>query len=191
MKILQLLQKNLILSIPVFMIAGIFYGYFYDATILKSAILPFTFLMVYPMMVNLNLKKVFTKGDTKLQFITQVINFLIIPFLGLLIGKIFFTDSPFIVLGILLTSLLPTSGMTISWTGFAKGNMPSAVKMTIIGLIMGSIFAPFYLKVLVGTSIEIPLLKVFKQIAIIVFLPMILGYITQRFLIWKYGMAKY
>lgn len=191
MQILQLLQKNLIWSIPISMIAGILYGDFYDSTILKSAILPFTFLMVYPMMVNLNLKKVFTKGDTKLQAITQFINFAIIPFLGLFIGKIFFADSPFIILGLLLASLLPTSGMTISWTGFAKGNVPAAVKMTVIGLIMGSILAPFYLQFFVGATIKIPLLKVFQQIALIVFLPMILGYATQQFLIWKYGMAKY
>jgi len=191
MRILQLLQKNLVWSIPAFMLAGIFYGNFYDSAILKSAILPFTFLMVYPMMVNLNLKKVFSKGDAKLQIVTQIINFAIIPFLGLLIGKTFFADSPFIVLGLLLTSLLPTSGMTISWTGFAKGNMPAAVKMTVIGLILGSVLAPFYLQILVGTTIEIPLLKVFQQIAIIVFLPMVLGYTTQQFLIWKYGTAKY
>jgi len=191
MRLLGLLQKNLILSIPVFMIAGIVYGNFYDSLILKSLILPFTFLMVYPMMVNLNLKEVFTKGDTKLQIVTQIINFTITPFLGLLIGKLFFSNSPLIVLGLLLTCLLPTSGMTISWTGFAKGNMSAAVKMTVIGLILGSILAPFYLQILVGTSIEIPLLKVFKQIAIIVFLPMVLGYATQQFLIWKYGIEKY
>lgn len=191
MKILQLLQKNLVWSIPTFMIAGILYGNFYNPAVLKSAILPFTFLMVYPMMVNLNLKKVFTKGDIKLQVVTQIINFVIIPFLGLLIGKMFFADSPFTILGLLLTSLLPTSGMTISWTGFAKGNMPAAVKMTVVGLILGSILAPFYLQILVGATIEIPLSKVFQQIAIIVFLPMVLGYITQQLLIWKYGMAKY
>ena len=191
MKILKLLQKNLIWSIPTFMIAGILYGSFYTPTALKAGILPFTFLMVYPMMVNLNLKKVFAKGDGKLQLITQIINFAVIPFLGLLIGKIFFADSPLIILGLLLTSLLPTSGMTISWTGFAKGNMPAAVKMTVIGLILGSVLAPFYLQILVGASIEIPLLKVFQQIAIIVFLPMVLGYLTQQFLIKKYGQAKY
>ena len=191
MKILQLFQKNLVWSIPIFMLAGVAYGNFYNPIVLKSVILPFTFLMVYPMMVNLNLKKVFSKGDEKLQIVTQIINFAIIPFLGLLIGKIFFVNSPFIILGLLLTSLLPTSGMTISWTGFAKGNMPAAVKMTVIGLILGSVLAPFYLQVLVGQSVEIPLLQVFKQIAIIVFLPMVLGYATQQFLIWKYSMAKY
>ena len=35
---------------------------------------------------------------------------------------------------LLLAGLVPTSGMTISWTGFAKGNVAAAVKMTVIGL---------------------------------------------------------
>jgi len=191
MKILEVLQKNLVWSIPFFMIAGIFYGNLYEAKTLQVGIIPFTFLMVYPMMVNLDIKKIFSKGDFKLQFVTQIVNFSVIPFLGFLIGKMFFAESPYIVLGLLLTSLLPTSGMTISWTGFAKGNMSAAVKMTIIGLILGSILSPFYLQALVGQSIEIPLLRVFQQIAFIVFLPMVLGYATQQFLIWKYGEAKY
>ena len=191
MNFLRFLQKKLVWSIPGFMVAGMAYGQFFDPTGLKSAIIPFTFLMVYPMMVNLNFKKVITGGDTKVQLTAQLINFGVIPFLGLFIGRTFFYDSPFIILGLLLTSLLPTSGMTISWTGFAKGNMPAAVKMTVIGLILGSILSPFYLQVLAGTSIDIPLLGVFKQIVIIVFLPMVLGFFTQQFLLKRYGVARY
>lgn len=173
------------------MILGITFGYFYNPSFLKVLIIPLTFLMVYPMMVNLQLKKVFSKGDTKVQVVTQLINFAIIPFLAFGIGKMFFQDSPLIALGLLLAALLPTSGMTISWTGFAKGNLNAAIKMTVIGLVAGSLATPLYAKWLMGTVIEIPLISVFKQIAFIVFLPMIAGYATQRFIIWKYGEAKY
>ncbi|MBK8807045.1 MAG: bile acid:sodium symporter [Bacteroidales bacterium] len=191
MKTLQFLQQKLVWSIPVFMILGIVYGANFDAQVLKPLILPLTFVMVYPMMVNLNFKQLLAKGGMKVQIVTQVINFLIIPFLGLLLGKLFFADSPFIILGLLLTALLPTSGMTISWTGFAKGNMPAAVKMTIVGLILGSVLTPLYLQLFLGANINIPLGKVFQQIIIVVFLPMVFGYATQQFLIKKYGMAKY
>lgn len=190
-KRLSFLQKNLVYSIPAFMILGIVFGYFYDASFLKILILPLTFFMVYPMMVNLQIKKVFSKGDSKVQVVTQIINFAIIPFLAFGLGKIFFQDKPLIALGLLLAALLPTSGMTISWTGFAKGNLNAAIKMTVIGLVAGSLATPFYAKWLMGTVIEIPLFDVFKQIALIVFLPMIAGYVTQRFIIWKYGEAKY
>ncbi len=190
-KRISYLQKNLVYSIPIFMILGIVFGYIYDPSFLKILIMPLTFLMVYPMMVNLQIKKVFSKGDTKLQLVAQLINFAIIPFAAFGIGKMFFADQPLVALGLLLASLLPTSGMTISWTGFAKGNLNSAIKMTVIGLIVGSLATPLYAKWLMGAVVEIPLASVFMQIALIVFLPMIAGYLTQKFIIWKYGEAKY
>jgi len=122
-------------------------------------------------------------GDTKAQILTQVINFGIIPFLAYFLGLIFFKDSPYMALGLLLTGLVPTSGMTISWTGFAKGNLEAAVKMTIIGLTFGSIATQFYVKFLMGTTIKIDFLKVMQQIIIIVFVPMIAGFLTRKALV--------
>ncbi|WP_421902033.1 arsenic resistance protein [Maridesulfovibrio sp.] len=189
--ILQKITKNLILAIPVMMIAGFIYGLSFDPAWLKSMIIPFTFLMVYPMMVTLKVKKVFEGGDGKAQLLTQLINFGIVPFVAFGFGMYFFADKPYMALGLLLAGLVPTSGMTISWTGFAKGNMSAAVKMTVVGLIAGSLLTPFFVKMLMGASIEINLMAVFKQIVFIVFLPMVLGFLTQRFLVNRYGQAEF
>ena len=186
-KLLSSITKNLILAIPIMMIAGFILGVNIDASPLKSLIIPFTFLMVYPMMVNLKIKKVLEGGDLKAQVLTQLINFGIIPFAAFGLGLIFFQGQPYMALGMLLAGLVPTSGMTISWTGFARGNMASAVKMTVIGLTLGSLATPFYVKALLGTSIEVNMLAVFKQIVIIVFIPMLAGFLTQQGLIKKYG----
>lgn len=185
------LQKHLVWSIPASMILGVLFGYTFNSAPLRDAIIPLTFVMVYPMMVTLNIKEVFSGGDAKVQIITQFMNFVVIPFIGLTIGRLFFAQQPLIILGLLLTSLLPTSGMTISWTGFAKGNMPAAVKMTVIGLVLGSLAAPVYLKWLMGTVVDIPLGQVFQQIVVIIFLPMVAGYTTQRILVWKFGKERY
>ncbi|MBM7855157.1 ACR3 family arsenite efflux pump ArsB [Desulfohalotomaculum tongense] len=190
-KIISVLQKNLTWSIPLFMLLGILSGYFYDPSILKAAIIPFTFLMVYPMMVNLKIEELFSVGNIKLNITAQIINFIIIPFVGFGMGKLFFPQNPVFILGFLITSLLPTSGMTISWTGFAKGDVPAAIKLTVIGLVLGSILTPFYLQFLMGTVIKIPLMDVFKNILLVVFIPMIAGYATQRFIIQKYGKERY
>ena len=184
-------QKNLILVIPLMMVAGFVFGVSADAGFLKTLIIPLTFLMVYPMMVNLQLRKVFEGGDLKVQIAAQSVNFLVIPLIAYGIAMTFFSDSPYLALGLLLAGLLPTSGMTISWTGMAKGNLEAAVKMTVIGLLLGSILAPLYIKVLMGASIEINIVSIFKQIALIVLLPLILGNITQRWIVKKYGMKRY
>ena len=44
---------------------------------------------------------------------------------------------------------------------------------------------------LIGAAIEIPLAKIFQQVAQVVFLPMILGYATQRLIVRKFGETGY
>ncbi|MEN7973988.1 MAG: bile acid:sodium symporter [Verrucomicrobiota bacterium] len=191
LNLIRKIQKRLIVAIPLTMLLGFAAGLAWNPSSLKQLIVPLTFLMVYPMMVNLQLKKVVEGGDGKVQLVTQLLNFTIIPLFAFGLGKLAFPDSPYIALGLLLASLLPTSGMTISWTGMANGNMAAAVKMTVFGLIIGSVLTPIYIKGLMGTVIEIPMVKIFKQIMVVVVLPLVLGNLTQRFLIKHYGMAHY
>jgi len=172
LKRIRFVQKNLSFVIPLMMLAGFLTGQACDVSVLKKLILPLTFLMVYPMMINLPLRKIAERGDLNVQLVTQAMNFTVIPLMAFGIGKIAFPDSPYIALGLLLAGLLPTSGMTISWTGMAQGNMAAAVKMTVFGLLLGSFLAPLYIQGLMGTVIEIPMIGIFKQILIVVVLPL-------------------
>ncbi len=70
-KLLQQISKHLIIAIPVMMLLGFLFGMTWDAKFLKSLIIPFTFLMVYPMMANLKIKKVFEGRDVKAQIWTR------------------------------------------------------------------------------------------------------------------------
>ncbi len=193
-KILMKINKNLVYAIPLFMVGGFLFGGGVDETIarkMKLMIIPLTFLMVYPMMVTLNIKHLKQGLKPKLQGTAQFINFGIIPFIAFFLGTMFFPEQPYMALGLLLASLLPTSGMTISWTGFAKGNMGAAINMTVIGLTLGSLATPLYVSWLMGATVEVNFLKVIQQIAIIVFLPMALGYITRQYLLKKYTMPEF
>ncbi|MFW5837359.1 MAG: arsenic resistance protein [Desulfovibrionaceae bacterium] len=183
--------KNLVLAIPAMMAAGLAAGLAFDASPLKALIVPLTFLMVYPMMVTLRAAEVLRGGDAKAQILTQALNFGAIPFLAFGLGQAFFPGNPYLCLGLLLAGLVPTSGMTISWTGFAKGNLAAAVKMTVIGLVLGSLATPFYVQILLGAKIPMELAAVFQQIGLIVFLPMLAGQLTRRLLVRRYGAAEF
>jgi ACR3 family arsenite transporter len=195
LKLLSFVQKNLSWTIPISMILGLIYGYLFDASSLKQFIIPVTFIMVYPMMVTLNVKSVLKGQDYKLQLVTQIINFIFIPLIVFFIGKLFLTGpNPKYALwavGLFLIGVLPTSGMTISWTGFAKGNKEAAIKMVVFGLVIGSLAAPIFTKIFMGATIEVNMLHMFKQIAIFVFLPLIVGLLTQFFGIKKYGSKQW
>ena len=191
LKVLSFLQKNLVYTIPVSMMFGLIYGYLFNTAALKQFIIPVTFIMVYPMMVTLNVKTIFKGQDFKLQFVTQIINFVFLPLMVFFIGKIFLSgqDPKFGLwaVGLFLIGVLPTSGMTISWTGFAKGNKEAAIKMVVFGLVIGSLAAPIFTKIFMGATIVVNMLHMFKQIAIFVFFPLFVGLLTQFFGIKKYG----
>jgi ACR3 family arsenite efflux pump ArsB len=194
-KFLLSINKKLFVAIPVMMLLGFLFGKGVNQETVKSLktlIMPLTFLMVYPMMVTLNIKHL-KEGikNVKLQVLTQAINFGIVPFLAYGLGLYFFPDNHYMALGLLLASLLPTSGMTISWTGFAKGNMGAAINMTVIGLTLGSLATPFYVKMLMGAKVDMDMVLVVKQIAYIVFIPMALGYVTRSFFLKKYGPQEF
>jgi len=190
-KLLQTVNKHLIAAIPALMVLGFIAGLYMNTAPLKQLIVPFTFLMVYPMMVTLKIKKVIEGGDTKAQLLTQLLNFGVIPFVAYGLGVLFFKDRPYMALGLLMAGLVPTSGMTISWTGFARGNLAAAVKMTVIGLTLGSLATPFYVQALMGAALKVDVLAVMKQIVIIVFIPMLAGYVTQQALVKKYGRKEF
>jgi len=190
-KILAFTQKHLTWPLPLIMAAGLLFGTLTDPLFLKPLIMPLTFLMVYPMMINLQPAKLLSRGDIRVQSLTILINLTLIPFSAYLLGRLFFRDAPLAALGLLLAALLPTSGMTISWTGMAGGNVNAAVKMTVIGLILGSLTAPLYISRLMGTVVRIPLGDIFRQILLVVFLPMAAGQLTRILLIRAAGRERY
>jgi len=191
LKALSFIQKNLVWAIPIAMFFGLIFGYLFNTASLKQFIIPVTFIMVYPMMATLNVKTIFKGKDLKLQLTTQCINFIFVPIIVYYIGKLFLAgqDPKFGLwaVGLFLIGVLPTSGMTISWTGFAKGNKEAAIKMVVFGLIIGSLAAPIYTKIFMGATIEVNMLHMFKQIAIFVFFPLFIGLFTQSYCIKKYG----
>ena len=191
MKTLKFIQKNLIWLIPSSMLLGIFFGSFLNPSTLKASILPLTFLMIFPQMVNLDYKKLFEKWDFKLQSFIQSINFIVVPLFAFVLGKVFFSNSPFDLLGLLLIGVIPTGNMTLAWIGFNKGNLAAGIKTTIVGLLLGSLLAPFYLHLFVGEVVHIPLLKISKSIVSIIFIPLFAGFFVRHFLIQKYRIEKF
>ncbi len=191
MKLLLLIKKHLILSILIAMAIGLVVGYYFDVTWFKNLIIPLTFMLVYPMMVTLKFHTLVEKSNIKLQALTQVINFVVFPAIAFGLGYLFFQDFPFLRLGLLLIALLPTSGMTISWTVMAKGNINEALRMVIIGLLLGAILSPFYITFLLGAEVNVPIMQIMMQIIFIVFVPLILAYVTQKLIIKKYGEEKF
>ncbi|TVP95102.1 MAG: arsenic resistance protein [Acholeplasmatales bacterium] len=183
MGLLQAIHRHIVVSILIAMVLGFLIGIRVDTEGLRRMVTPLSFFMVYPMMVTLNFRSLLERGNWKLQGVTQLINFVYLPLLAIVFGWVFFPDEDNYRLGILLIALLPTSGMTVSWTVMAKGNVKEAIRMIVIGLMLGGLITPLYIGAVFSEAVSVPFGSILSQIGLIVFLPMFLGFLTQRGLV--------
>jgi ACR3 family arsenite efflux pump ArsB len=185
------LSKHLVVLIPLAMSAGLVAGLVTDVRPLQSLVLPMTMLMVYPMLVNFRPGQALDLRDSRAVGLALVLDFLALPALAWVLARLFFADSPGLFVGMVLAGLFPTSGMTISWTGFAKGNVGAAVKMTVVGLIAASLLAPVYLQVLAGAVVPVDMLEVLRTVVFVVGVPLVAGAATRVLAVRRLGEAGF
>jgi arsenite transporter len=185
------LSASLIWSIPISMAAGFGVGLIVDLEPLKVLVLPLTMLMVYPMLVNVKMRDAFNPADSRVVGTAMLLNFVALPLVAWLLARVFFASDAGLFVGMVLAGLFPTSGMTISWTGFAKGNVAAAVKMTVIGLIAASLLAPVYLKVFAGRVVPVDLLGVLSTVLLVVAVPLVAAQLTRVVLVRRYGPERF
>ena len=189
---LKFVKKNLPILIIFSITFGLIFGYFSNPKFLKQYIDFILFLMIYPMMINLKVTDVF-KSFTNIKplLISLAINFLFVPFVAFGLGKMFFSDSPMLFVGLILIGLIPTGGMTASWTGLANGNLKLSLVLISINLTVSIIAVPIYLNLFVGDIVNIDTLIILKSLIKVVVIPLILGDITRRLIIKYKGPKKY
>ena len=185
LKIYRWPQRYITFSVPIVLLIGFLIGSMFDTTILQPTLLIATIVMIYATMVGFNLKELTSLKGTKVLVFSILINFLIIPIIAYLLGRLLLADYPMMFAGLALSALLPTSGMTISWTVLQRGNVGAAVKLTIFGLIIGSVLAPWYLLLMVGQYVDIDIWATMRTILMVVFVPLILGQITYKLIMMK------
>lgn len=184
--ILTFASRNLIFLIPLTILFALFVGYFIDTSSLKKLLLPVVVLMIYPAMIGFNLHELADLSEKKLIVLSLIINFVLVPVIGYLLGLVFLIKNPELFAGLVIVSLVPTASMTIPFTLFAKGNVKASIKITVLCLILSSFLAPWYLYFIVGRYVPVDIWLTFKTIGIVVFLPLLMGILTFKYLQKRY-----
>jgi ACR3 family arsenite transporter len=152
-------------------------------------------LMIYPMMVQIDfssLKKV--GSNPKGLALTLIINWLIKPFTMAFFAWIFFDKiyaayiSPDLaqeyIAGAILLGAAPCTAMVFVWSYLTDGDPGyTLVQVAVNDLVLLVAFIPI-VKILLGiTNIEIPFDALFSSVVIFVVIPLVAGYVSNRFLI--------
>ena len=143
------------------------------------------FLMMYPAMLNLQASELKKLGkDPKPIILTIISNWIVAPFVGLMMARIFLPGQEQLIVAIILLSASPCTAMVLVWGYLARGNQEQNVTNTSLNTI--TIIFLYVPMVALLTGIQnIPIDTMLLLISLIFFigLPLILGIISKKAII--------
>jgi len=191
---LQFVRKNLAFLIPLMLAAGLTKGHWYPMAYSRAICISALLVMIFPVFINLEFEKglkEFRQGMKPLAIAT-VLNFVVYPLAAGLLGWLFLRTHPAMRLGLILLSLVPTSGMTINWTYFTKGKMPVAMAIVSTGIVLAVILMPFEVPLLTKWLMKESAIKVNPEVIIeklffVIILPLFFGWGVRTWILRKKG----
>jgi ACR3 family arsenite efflux pump ArsB len=188
---LEALKANLIYVVIGALVTGLAFGQVAGEStrgLLQTAIVPVLFLMIYPMMINIDLNEIRNlRAHVRPVALSLVVNFLITPLLAVLLAGMFFHGNVAYTVGLYFIALIPTSGMTAAWTGLADGDLESALVAMAVNLLAAVAILPVYLSLMIPGSVGFEPTALYRQLAQVVVVPMVAGNGTRRLLLRRYG----
>ena len=157
------------------------------------------FFMIYPIMVQIDFRKVIQAGKTpKPVGVTLFVNWAIKPFTMALFAWLFMTIiwAPFISAdmasqyqaGMILLGVAPCTAMVLVWGYLSKGNMGHTLVMTAINsLTMLFLYAPLAAFLLGVARIPVPWETIAFSVGIYIGLPLVAGYFSRKEILKRKG----
>ena len=182
MKFLRFLRKNLLgITLGLIVINTILGMYFHSVFEYLKPTLPLAlFVMLYPMMIGADFRRLeFFSSNRKYIIANVILNVIISPLLIYLLLKLFPMKNPAFTAGIVVIAVAPMAGSSAAFTGLVDGNVPLVLLGTTLTLLISIITIPLYTKILIGKIIYVPVTKLVYSIALYVIFPLILGQFTR------------
>lgn len=149
-------------------------------------------LMIYPMMIQVDLSSIKDVGKKpKGLILTVIVNWLIKPFTMALLGWLFFhfifadwvspeTANEYIA-GMILLGVAPCTAMVFVWSQLTKGDPNyTLVQVSVNDIIMIFAFAPITAFLLGISDITVPWNTLVLSVVLYVVLPLVAGLLTQK-----------
>jgi ACR3 family arsenite efflux pump ArsB len=186
------IKKNLLKLVPITILIALVSGFLFNTSFLKPYVSLVLFFMIYPMMINLNTFDVLKTITTpKKIIVATVLNFIISPLIALILAKLFFANNPSLTIGLMVLSVLPTSGMTASWTGLSGGNLKLSLAIMSSNLLLSILLMPLVLGFVDTGNLAINSSVIVSSLLKVVIVPLLLGDLTRRLIIKKASQDTY
>lgn len=176
MKIFQVMESYFWVFLFAGLVLGLVYPLYND--FLMSSLKPLLMIMLFMVFLKTDLIHILKQiKDFKLMTFIVCMYMVIIPVIFFLAINLFNRE---LALGILLLTAMPAAVSSPTLTDIVKGNTALSLSITIITSMIAPFTIPLLFKFINYDNLSINTLEIFKDLAILVFLPMILSQIIKK-----------
>lgn len=115
-----------------------------------------------------------------------ILNFLFAPFLCWLLALLLLSGFSELATGLVLIGVVPCAGMAMMWTGLLKGNVPLAIVIEAVTMLLAPFVIPPLMSLFAGKFVTVDPWGMFRQLIYTVLFP-VLGAIALRELMDRRG----
>jgi bile acid:Na+ symporter, BASS family len=165
----------------IFLLGGIILGLAFPVynDFLMSLLKPFLMLMLFLVFLKTDIQHIFqSMKNYRLMSFIVIINMAIIPVIFFFIVNIF--DSS-LALAILLLTAMPAGVTTPALTDIVKGNTALSASIVIATSVIAPLTVPLLFWIIGNNDLSVSPWLLFKDLASIVFLPMIISQIVKKY----------
>jgi len=146
------------------------------------------FLMMYPALLNLQLEELRKLARNPIDRLTLFSNWIIAPIMTVFLANVFLAGHNQLIVSLILLGSSPCTAMVLVWGSLAEGNQEQNFITTSLNTVtIMLLYAPI-VSLLTGVQ-KIAIDRVLLLISVLVFIgvPIVLGYLSKRYLIRANG----
>ncbi len=128
--------------------SGLAFGYAFPNVNLSFLVLPLVFLMIYVMIIPTRFSLFVRVFRSPKEIVLGLVNILLVaPLIAFAVSSLLLSDHN-LVAGFTLAGAVPPGGMNAAWTGLLGGNVPLAIVLQALTLIISVVQVPYTVLVL-------------------------------------------
>lgn len=176
MKIAVFIEKHFWIFLLTCLVLGLIYPLFNE--FLMSLLKLFLMAMLFLVFLKTDIAQIFTKmKNYKLMIFIVVMNMVIFPLFFYLTFSLF---DPVLAIGMLLLTAMPAGVTTPALTDIARGNTALSASIVIVTSVVAPLTVPLLFWA-INNKVAVDPWLLFKDLALIVFVPMILSQPVKRY----------
>jgi len=120
-----------------------------------------------------------------------VLSFLFAPFLCWILASLLLSGNAELATGLILIGVVPCAGMAMMWTGLLKGNVPLAIVIEAITMLLAPFAIPPLMSLFAGKFVTVDTWWMFWQLIYTVLLPVLGAVVLRELLERRVDVQKY